>query len=213
MKKHLRIFMSGALVVIPLAVTVWLIIWIGEALGGMGSRLLEATGLLEQLHPVFQKFAGWIGIVIAVVVVYLIGVLANIWLFRGLFRLLDRAISHVPGVKTVYESVRDLMKLFGGAGSMGHVVLYKPRGSPVKMLGIVTSEKPAGRPEGDNSVLVYLPMGYMIGGPIVFASPDDIEPLDMPVETALKLAATAFVGIRDQDELPQKTGADQDNPR
>ena len=203
MKRHLRIFMSGALVVIPLAVTVWLIVWIGKALGGMGSQLLEATGLLKQLHPGFQKFGGWIGIVIAVVVVYLIGLLANFWLFRRLFGLLDRALSHVPGVKTVYESVRDLMKLFGGgAGSMGHVVLYKPRGSPVKMLGIVTSEKPAGRPEGDNSVLVYLPMGYMIGGPIVFASPDDIEPLDMPVETALKLAATAFVGIRDQDELP-----------
>ena len=205
MKRHLGIFMSGALVVIPLGVTVWIIVWIGGALGGLGSQLLEATGLLEQMNPTLQGFAGLIGVVIVGVAVYLVGLLANFWLFRGMFRMLDRMLSRVPGVKTVYESVRDLMKLFGGdAKSIGHVVLFKPRDSRVKMLGIVTNEAPPGRPEGDNSVLVYLPMGYMVGGPIVFASPDDIEPLDMPVETALKLAATAFIGIKEQDELPHK---------
>jgi hypothetical protein len=36
-------------------------------------------------------------------------------------------------------------------------------------------------------------MGYMIGGPIVFASPGDIQKLDMSVETAMRLAATAFI--------------------
>ena len=209
MKRHFGIFMSGALVVIPLGVTVWIIVWIGKMMGGLGYQLMETTGLLEQLNPTFQWFAGCIGVAIVVVAVYLVGLLANFWLFRGMFRLLDRILGRVPGIKTVYESVRDLMKLFGGeAGSIGHVVLYKPRDSRVKMLGIVTNENPPGRPDGDDSVLVYLPMGYMIGGPIVFASPDDIEPLDMSVEAALKLAATAFVGIKERDELPQKTAAD-----
>ena len=43
-------------------------------------------------------------------------------------------------------------------------------------------------------MLVYLPMAYMIGGPIVYAKPSELEYIDMPVEMALKLAATAFIG-------------------
>ncbi len=195
MNKHVKIFMTGALLVIPLAVTVWLILWIGTALGALGYNLLNSTGLVETFDPGLRRYAGAIGIVLVLVAVYLIGLLANVWLFRKAFGLVDRLLSVVPGVKTIYESIRDLMKLFGGrTGSMGRVVLYQPAGANIKMLGIVTNEAPAGRPEGDDRVLVYLPLGYMIGGPIVFARPEDLEPVDMPAETALKLAVTAFVG-------------------
>jgi uncharacterized membrane protein len=201
MNKHLKIFMTGALILVPLAITIWLIVWIGTALGGLGYRLMDAVGLVEQIQPEYRVCAGAIGVAVVLVGVYLTGLLGNIWFFKKFFRLVDHLLSAVPGVKTIYESIRDLMKLFGGReGSMGRVVLYKPAGSGMKMLGIVTNEQPAGRPDGDDSVLVYLPLGYMIGGPIVYAAPDHLEPVDMPAETALKLAMTAFVSVKDNGE-------------
>lgn len=209
MNKHLKIFMTGALILVPLAITVWLIVWIGTALGKLGYSLMDSVGLVEPIQPEYRIWAGAIGVAVVLVVVYLTGLLGNVWLFKKFFRLIDQLLSAVPGVKTIYESIRDLMKIFGGQqGSMGRVVLYSPSGSGMKMLGIVTNEDPAGRPEGDDSVLVYLPLGYMIGGPIVYASPAQLEPVDMPAETALKLAMTAFVSVKDEEE-----SADRKLPR
>ncbi|MCD4824249.1 MAG: DUF502 domain-containing protein [Phycisphaerae bacterium] len=199
MKKHLQILMAGALIVVPLGVTAMIIGWVGEKLADLGQWLLNATGLIKQVSPTYIDYAPWGGVLLGLAALYLIGLLANLWIFKKGFKLMDHIIGKLPGIKTIYESVRDLMKLFGGdSGKMGYAVLYKPDGSHVRQLGIVTNENPAGRAEGDDSVIVYLPMGYMIGGPIVYASPADLERLDMPVETALKLAATAFISVGDK---------------
>lgn len=200
MNKHIRIFLTGALILVPLAITIWLIVMIGTALGGLGYRLVDAVGLVYPIQPQYRQVAGVLGVAIVLVIVYLTGLLGNFWLFRKFFSLVDRLLSSVPGIKIIYESVRDLMRLFGGRkGSMGRVVLYQPTGG-IKMLGIVTNEAPAGRPPGDRRVLVYLPLGYMIGGPIVYASPEQLEPVDMPAETALRLAMTAFVSRPDNED-------------
>ena len=59
--------------------------------------------------------------------IYLVGLLMRFWLFSGLVTLVEKLLAHVPGVKTIYESVRDLMKLFGSESQrMGHVVEYLP---------------------------------------------------------------------------------------
>jgi len=103
-------------------------------------------------------------------------------------------LSSLPGIKTVYESVRDLMKLFGqNERRRGRPVLFKPEGSSYAMLGIVTNENPKVCVGGEKRVVVFLPMGYMIGGPTVLARLCDLTPLDMSVETAMKLAITAHI--------------------
>jgi len=197
MKKHFRILMAGALVIVPIAVTVWLISWIGAILGAWGESFLKGIGLLEKLPSTGFNYAGAVGVIIALVIVYFVGMLANLWLFRKLFNFVDSTLSSLPGIKTIYESVRDLMKLFGGGDGrkIGYAALYTLPDTKIRMLGIVTNEHPRGLPNGDNRVIVYLPLAYMIGGPIVYALPEDLERIDMPVETALKLAATAFVGL------------------
>lgn len=201
MRKHLRTLMAGALVIVPIVITVWLISWIGTALGAWGENFLRWIGLLDKLPSTGFSYAGAAGVIIALIMVYFVGMLANLWLFRKLFNFVDSTLSSLPGIKTIYESVRDLMKLFGGAdgGKIGYAALYTLPDTKIRMLGIVTNEHPKGLPNGDNRVIVYLPLAYMIGGPIVYALPEDIERIDMPVETALKLAATAFVGLG-QDE-------------
>lgn len=201
MKKQLKILMAGMLVVVPLAVTIWIIIWIGGIFEGLGRDLLDSLGLIEKFDDTYKRYAGAIGILAGLIIVYFIGLLANFWIFNRIFGLLDRVLSSLPGIKTIYESVRDLLKLFGGGSSkMGRVVLYTTPNSGQKQLGIVTNENPVGLTEGDKRVIVYLPMGYMIGGPCVYARPEDIEPVDIPVETALKLSATAFISTANENQ-------------
>jgi uncharacterized membrane protein len=220
MKRQIRIFMAGVLVVVPVAVTIYVAWWIGGLLGRLGEAVLELTGLIEATsggEGEAPHWARWAGAGACLVAVYFIGLLTKLWVFRGLFRHLDRMLSRLPGVKTVYEYVRDLLKLFGGdAEHMGYPVLYTPPDSQTRMLGIVTNENPAGRADGDDSVIVYLPLGYMIGGPIIYAHPNTLERVDMKVETALKLAATAFVGATQTPDgrmLPhaQQPGAEKED--
>ena len=217
LKKHIKTFMAGAFIVLPLVATIGVIYWIGAKLGEIGSTLyqkLTETQVIPENGPISNESwkASLAGVLIVLLLIYFIGMLGNFWLFRNFFSLLDRMMSSVPGIKTVYESVRDLLKLFGSDhGQMGDVVIYTEPSTGVRKLGIVTNEKPAGLKPDDNSLAVYLPMAYMIGGPIIFARPEDVEKIDMSVETALKLAATAYVGTNPHPmkKLPKQQGAEK----
>jgi len=188
MKKQLGIFLAGVMVLVPLAVTVWVVWWLGTTLDALGGEILPVA-----LPP-------GVGAVVLIAVVYLVGLATRFWLFQAALSLLEKTVARLPGVKTLYESVRDLLQLFGGdAGKMGQVVRYCPPGSDMKLLGIRTNDRPpygqAG--QGKPTVAVYLPFSYMFGGITVYCEPERIEEIDMPVEQCLKLCATAFVGGED----------------
>ena len=194
MKKQLSIFLAGVMVLAPLAVTVWLICWIGSSLDALGRHILPNVPLPPG-----------VGAIILIVAVYLVGLATRLWVFRGLLNMLEKFITHMPGIKTLYESVRDLLQLFGGdAKRMGKVVQYTPPGSDMTLLGIRTSDQPpygAVDPQR-HTVAVYLPFSYMFGGITVYCQPDRIKEIDMPVEQCLKLCATAFVGAKEQTAKP-----------
>jgi uncharacterized membrane protein len=186
MQKQLRILLAGVMVLAPLAVTVWIIWTLGSALDQMGRNLFAEPDLPTG-----------VGAAVVIVGIYLVGLLTHFWVFRWMLAGLDKLVAHVPGVKTIYESVRDLLKLFGGdSRRMGRVVRYEMPGGDMSMLAILTNEAPAGLdpqdPQGPK-VAIYLPYSYMFGGITIFVSPENIREVDMPVEQALKLCATAQV--------------------
>ena len=66
----------------------------------------------------------------------------------------------------------------------------------MKVIGFVTQAIPDQLPEGfreDDSVLVYLPLSYMIGGYAVLVPRSAIRPLDMSMEKAMRFTLTAGV--------------------
>jgi len=196
MNRQLRILLTGLLVVVPFAFTVWVIWKAGALLDEVGtSMLLRPVWSLLDLHEKWPLHSvRGIGVVILVVGVYLVGLLMHFWLFRKLVDLAEGILERVPGVKTIYESVRDLMKLFNphAQSKMGQVVEYRPPGSHAGLLGILTNKQPDGSGGADNAA-VYFPLAYMIGGPVLFVPQKHLRTVDMPVEKALRLCATAYV--------------------
>lgn len=194
MKKQLRILLAGAMVVVPLAFTIGVIAWIGAKL----------DGLVEPVLGPKLMFTG-VGAVVVVVVMYVAGLATHFWVFRGFFGLVERLVVRVPGVKTIYEAVRDLMKLFGSeARRMGRVVEYRPPGANMTLMGILTNEQPVGidAVDGQQKVAVYLPFSYMFGGLTVYANPDELREVNIPVEQALKVCTTAQVSSLGEPETP-----------
>jgi len=202
MRKQLRILLTGLLVVVPFAITVWAIwtagLWLDKL--GIGLALKPVWDLLG-LHEKWNLAdTHGLGALVVVLTIYLVGVLMHFWLFRRIVELAEKLIERVPGVKTLYESVRDLMKLFGPETrkTMGRVVEYRPAGSEIGVLGILTNERPAGTADAGKAA-VYFPLAYMIGGPVLFVPRERLREVDMPVERALRLCATAHVTAEQSD--------------
>lgn len=195
MKRHLKVLLAGALVVVPFAITVYIVWALAGWLGRQGYMLLNSLGVPD-------SFPDWLvallGAMMVVLCIYLVGLMTKLWIFRYSLGLLESWITRLPGIKTVYESVRDLMKLFGGDSSkMGRSVMYRVPGTDMSVIGILTNDSPLGVPQTPTRrVALYLPFSYMFGGPTIYVSPEHVEELDISVEQVLKLAATAHVGAQ-----------------
>ena len=187
MRKQFGIFLAGMLVVVPFALTVYVVVSAGAWVNDMGDRIVANWDV---------KLPPGVGAVLLLVGVYVVGLLTRLWVFRGLLHVIERLVSRLPGIKTIYESTRDLMKLFGGDSKrMGRSVLYRDPNSGGTLLAILTNESPRGVPadEAGGKVALYVPFSYMFGGITIYVPREHIREVNLPVEQTLKLAATAQV--------------------
>src|SRR5512140_3770554 len=108
MKMVTRMFLKGLAAVLPITVTLYVLYWLGstaESLLGRG---------LKMLIPGSLYWPG-MGVVAGLILVFVVGILMNAWLFRKAFRWGERLLERIPLVKALYGSVRDLMGFFSGS--------------------------------------------------------------------------------------------------
>jgi len=192
-----RTFARGLIVVLPAVVTVyllWLLLSTVETLVGW---VLDQAGLEPEVYGVGVGHG--IGVVLVVVVVFVIGLLMKSALAQQFYRAFESLLGRVPLVKTLYGSVRDLMGFFSGEKSraLGKVVMVDLNGDGrQRLIGFLTRDSFGDLPEGvgdERHVAVYLPMSYQLGGFTTIMPRDSVEPIDMPIEQAMRFALTAGV--------------------
>jgi uncharacterized membrane protein len=125
-------------------------------------------------------------------VLYLIGLVVNEYFVSRALRMSDRLFARIPVVKTIYLTIRDFMRFFPSSGQGDDLkrVVMVPFG-PGKAIGFVTAESGAALGIEDargDTVAVYLPMSYMIGGYTVFLPREAIEPTSLSVEAGMRIA-------------------------
>ncbi|MDD3650223.1 DUF502 domain-containing protein [Immundisolibacter sp.] len=191
MMRALRnILLKGLATVLPLAVTVYLLWWLASA----GEAVLGAA--LRLVLP-----AGWylpgMGLVAAVVLVFVAGLMTDAWMFASVVRLTERLLERIPIVKTVFGGVRDLFAFVSGGGQEGLArAVYVALAPDIGLIGFVTREDVDGLAPPDQRagrVAVYLPMSYQIGGYTLLVPRERVTPLDIPAQEALRLILTAGV--------------------
>ena len=185
-----KVFLRGLATLLPVILTVYLLWWFATSM----ERWLG--GALAYLLPEGNYPPG-LGLVLGVVITFACGLLMYARLVRRLFRLWERLFERVPLIKTIYAPLRDLMRFLvqtEGERRFGQVVMVEFEQLSARLLGFVTSEEGrevSGLERDAGSVAVYLPMSYQIGGFMVLVPRSAIEPVDISVETALRLAITA----------------------
>jgi uncharacterized membrane protein len=189
MRKLGNLFLQGLIAILPLAATIGVLFW----LGSFAEALLG--GILKLLLPDSWYVPG-MGLLAGIIGVFLIGLLAQVYVFRHLYRLFENWIERIPLVKTIFNSIRDIAAFLASSKKKGDTeqtpVLVRLT-DEIRVVGFITCASVNFIPD-EELVSVYMPMSYQIGGYTVYLPKSRLEPLDMPVEDAMRLVLTAGMG-------------------
>lgn len=196
-----RTFLTGLFAALPIMVTVTVVMWlVGAAetlLGGFIRILLPTTAYLPGM-----------GLVVSLLLIFITGLLMQAIFFRELMSWVEEQLERIPLIKTVYSAVKDLTGFFSKRNErrFGKVVLVQMPNVPVRLLGFITVEDIGQARLGidtstcEDTVAVYLPMSYQIGGYTVLLPRSYLTPLDMSMEDAMRFLITA--GMSHGPDLP-----------
>ena len=190
MNRLTQYFFRGLLTVLPLALTVYLL-WLFVS-------WTEHTAM-QLIRPVVGDFyLPGLGIGLGALLILALGFLVSHAFTSRLLSWVELPFTNLPVVKSIYSSLKNFADYFAPhEKDTQQVVLLRPPGTELAIVGLVTRQHMRGLPPGlgelDSHVAVYLPMGYMIGGYTVFVPSSWTQPVNMSVEEAMRMALIAFM--------------------
>jgi len=179
-------FFQGALFTIPIAITFYFLF---EILITVGS-VIDVLGI--KIHPLIDPFLGVILVVFSLII---IGAVGSILLFRPIFTFLDKLIEKAPLIKTIYSSIKDLMSAFVGQKKrFNKPVLVRMNDHPIiEKLGYVTNEDLSDLNISKDKIAVYLPFSYAFTGNLIIVSKDCVTPLNTTSADLMKFIISGGV--------------------
>jgi uncharacterized membrane protein len=185
-----RIFLRGLAVILPIAITLAIVYWLvvsAEALLG---------GIVRLVLPARYYWTG-LGVLLGVGLVLLAGLTVNVWFTQMLLGRAEALMERIPIVKSVYGAMRDLAAFLSGGKSKERFqkVVMISVNEEMRLIGFLTREDftdlPTELAATDDTVAVYLPMSYQIGGFTVYMPRSKVELIDMSIEDAMRFTLTA----------------------
>lgn len=126
-----------------------------------------------------------LGLVLAIIVITLFGVLVSHYLGRRVVATLEWLFRRMPVVRSIYDTSKQIITTFFDQknGAFKRVVLVPYPGNPGKALGFVVNEGVV----GDNLIGVFVPFSPPTAGYVLFFPPDAVEETRFAVDEAMRL--------------------------
>lgn len=184
MKKYL---ITGLLIWVPLAITIWVIKLI---VATMDQSLLLLPAVIHPENVLGFNIPG-LGVLLTLLVVLLTGLVTANFLGQRLVAIWESLLSHIPVVKSIYSSVKQVSDtLFSSSGQAFRkaILVQYPRE------GLWTIAFLTGKPGGDvtnhlqgDYVSIYVPTTpNPTSGFFLMVQRESVIELDMSVDEALK---------------------------
>lgn len=177
MKSLLKYFIQGLLVLVPIAVTIYL--------------LVQLFLLLDSFNPLDVP---GLGIVLTAVVVTAAGYVVNHFVSEKMKAWGDRILQRMPLLGMVYTAVKDLMGAFvGPKKNFKNPVLVKLyEHSEIRRLGFVTDEE-LELPSPRDLIAVYCPHSYNISGNLYLVPSSYVEKVPFSSGDVMKYAMSGGI--------------------
>ena len=183
--------LTGLITMLPVLLTVYLFYWFAVSTETLLGELIRLVLPEEKYRP-------GMGLAVGFVVVFMVGLLMHLYMVRWLFFKAEKILFHMPVVKSVYRAFRDFLDYFSPSSKkeFEQVVSVAIGDTGMEVIGFVTQEDPGKMPEEfrkQDTILVYIPLSYMIGGYTLFMPRSSVRPIDMSMEEAMRFTLTAGV--------------------
>jgi len=207
---------AGIFIVIPLAVTMWLVF--------ISFNLITkwSEPIMDQLHLSNLENKFWFelairgfSIIVTLTFLFIVGQIAKWTLGRRLMDAFEKGILEIPVLSTIYSTAKQVVDAIkGGNGMFRQVVLIEFPRKGLYTIGFLTNEN-KGRNEfsektGKNLISVFMPFAPPTSGYIIFIPKEDCIFLEMSVSDGMKLvisggvAAPEYPYVRNKIENPGK---------
>ncbi|MEO6594443.1 MAG: DUF502 domain-containing protein [Planctomycetota bacterium] len=185
--RHLtRCMVAGIVALLPLGGAAFTIVWMEGAISG------------SWLSRQSWYFPG-LGLLLALLAVYLVGLFVTTFIGRWLWRRTDRLLESLPLLGTLYQSLKEVLGYDTGKERffLGVVAVACDEGHEI---GFVTGESPG--PDGTPHKLVFVPSSpNPTNGRLMLVAPGKLQKLD--VRTADALRALVSMGKTSLQTRPQ----------
>jgi uncharacterized membrane protein len=176
-RRVVKYFIRGALVTMPLALTLYIIF-----------------AVLSMLDKVLPIGIPGLGLLVTVVGITLIGFFTSNVVGKSMLEATEHGLKKVPLVKLIYSSIKDLVGAFvGDRKSFNRPVSVLLGGSDgPRVLGFITRDNvvSVGFP---GFVAVYLPQSYNFAGNLVLVPSEKVELLDVSSSELMTFIVSAGV--------------------
>lgn len=204
-------FLTGLVVIAPVALTVWLI-W--SLIGWVDALVLPLIPYdLTPAHYIGIHLRG-AGVIVFLVFTILVGSVAKGLIGRTLIRFGESLVDRMPVVRTIYSGVKQIAETIFAQSERSFetacLIQYPRKGIwAIGFISTIAKGEVAARAEtGGALISVFLPTTpNPTSGFLLFLPEEDVIELDMSVEDAAKLVISAGLVYPNQvppGELPRK---------
>lgn len=174
-------FLAGVAIVLPMAVTLWLVV---AFVGLVDNNVLP---LLPEPYRLTAQQVPGAGIMVAMVALTLLGALFGNFLGRAIIEQMDDFVGRLPLIRSIYGGAKQVVKQVAAPEqrSFKDAVLIEFPQKGCWTIGFITNHAPDLAPDG--LVAVYVPQAPIpTTGFLIYAPRDALKPLAVSAEEALK---------------------------
>jgi uncharacterized membrane protein len=221
-----RFFTRGLAAILPTLITLWLLVWAWDFLWDkIGFNLvwgIRKAWLFGSMHGWIKYTPGGLigrelndddfstralGVGLAILLIYVVGVFVGNLLGRTAWRIAEFAVMRIPLVRAIYPAVKQVTDFLLSERSAqfqgSKVVAVEPHEKGIWSIGLVTGEGlgPLSEATGQKMITVFVPSSpTAFSGYVLVVPRESVVELPMKVEEVMRLLVSGGVISPDSDK-------------
>lgn len=184
-----RQFFAGLAVLLPIGLTLYIVWILFNLVSKSFSPLLIRITLLQEMPVIVLRV---IGVLITLVIIWIIGLVATNIVGRKILKLPEVLLLKAPVVNRIYQTIRQIIQtIIVSKTALRQVVLVEYPRKGVYTIAFVTNVY---EEKGKKNVSLFIPTTpNPTSGFFVIVPEEEVVPLKMTVEEAMKLVVSAGI--------------------
>jgi uncharacterized membrane protein len=182
LRKLRTIIIAGLVVVVPIGLTVWIMVWIFEGIENLIQPLV--IGIFGRTYP-------GVGFGVTIVLILIVGVIMTNVVGRRAVHWGEAMLGKVPVIRRIYVALKEISQSFSDPAANGfmHVVLVDFPYKGMKAIGFITNEETD--KSGRKLITVFIPNApNPTSGFVELVREEDIIRTNIRVEDAVKMVVS-----------------------